>query len=389
MDRSRNLLVSPNYHSGHAKAKFLSQGLPDEEWDWSYPYLRKQMDDTVGEREHTNRLTLHSDDWFLGTATGKNGGYWEMDNWPIHHDPGRTPPGLGDLSDDVAGTMALARANPSRPTVDLWNFIYEIKDIPGMVRDVLKYMRKYGPNPKQNWPRRGKSAAEVTRDIGSGYLNWTFGWDLLIKDIVAMVTYVAAVEKRQQDLSDLRNGVLRKTVQLGDFEAFDEHTAYWGPLYQASSRYRLKIRGTQKVWARVRYKPSTETFKYRGRSDRELAEALCFGHTPSISTLWNALPWTWLIDWFSTAGDYFAANRNELRLQVDDVAIMRHATMKMHSFEWIDDSSLAVFEPNPHYSWERKLRKRWTGSPVITAYIPNLGWKQLSIINALASRYVR
>lgn len=53
-----------------------------------------------------------------------------------------------------------------------------------------------------------------------------------------------------------------------------------------------------------------------------LARRAVLGLTIDASTLWNAMPWSWLIDWYSNMGDFFEANRNIVPVQPGNVTIM-------------------------------------------------------------------
>jgi hypothetical protein len=385
--RYRELNAGTYPHSGSAIAQSV---LPPEYQSGGYHWSHRElMDDFTGNLVTTNPLSFYRDCLFLGTFNGSNG-FWTCSDWKHDFDPGFPGvSGLSTWSDDVIGTMALAQTNPNSPVLDVWNFLFELKDIPRMVKDVFKYMRKYGPNPKKNWPRSGNGAREISKDIGSAYLNWTFGWDLLFRDIAGLLDFVGAVEKRQRELEDLSSGVLKKTATIGTFTGTNHQDFYWGPLYSAASQLRVVWEAEQKIWARVRYVPSAETFKYRNSmTDYQRAKQLVFGHTPSMDTLWNALPWSWLLDWFTTAGDYFAANRNQLGVTVDDVAIMRHVTVKIKSADFISNPHNASFELNKNFAWSHRHRVRWTGLPVVTAFMPNLSIKQLSILAAIGTKFL-
>lgn len=387
--RTRYREVDPTFHnSGEAKA--LQVGLSDHHQSPTYwPRLRENMVDTTGNFSTTNPLEFHQDDWVLGWVTGQNSNSWECSKWGVRVDWGYLPSGLDDRNDDVLGTKALAITNPSRPNLNVWNFLFELKDIPMMVKSCFRLMKKYGPQSKYNkWPK-GILLPSIAGDASDIYLSWVFGWEMLISDIGKMLDIYAGVTARMKDLSDLSSGDLRKTATLSETYAYDGRTVYWGPLYNANSQLQISLECYRKIWARVRYKPTAATFAYTGQDQYALARSLVFGHNVNLDTLYNALPWSWMIDWYSSVGDYISATQNQLGVQVDDVAIMRHSTMKAKGVTFASNPHNAVFEPNPAYGWSRKARVRWTGSPVIQAYVPILQHKQLGILAALGTKYLR
>lgn len=348
---------------------------------------RQRMFDFVGNRSSTNPLEYYSDDWTVGWFSGENSAFWRCESWLQYHDAGGWAlSGLPSYTDSVAATMALARSNPSRPTLDVWNFLWELKDIPRMVKQIGDLMRKYGPNPSKNWPR----SQSLIKDIGSAYLGWTFGWDQLARDLGTMLDFVAQVEKRTKELDQLKAGDLRRTVTLINMndQVSKNNAFYCGPLYQSSVRINLRLVRARRQWVRVRYAPTAQTFKMLGADHSDLARSIAFGHVPDLSTVWNAIPWSWLLDWFSTAGDYFAANRNRLGVRVDDIAIMRYTVLKLAAAELSNPRPSSTFVENKGYHWEQKLRSRYVGGPVIEAFVPYLGAKNWSILAALATKYL-
>ncbi|DAD50625.1 maturation protein [ssRNA phage SRR6960507_11] len=383
--RYRSRELGTGLHKG-GRALALKPGIVDQYVD-DKPLLREQMHDVVGNRQSTNFLEQYQDDWVVGWYSGKNSSYWNCEKYLQYFDAGGNFPEVPDYTDAVAATMALARTNPSRPNVDVWNFLYELKDIPQMIFQVGNLMRKYGTNPAKNWPR---NKPEILRDVGSAYLGWTFGWEQLQRDLMGLLDFVGRVDQRAKELDRLMTGALRRRATLIDtvipFKI--ENAFYCGPLYQSVVRATLNMSFTRRIWVRVQYAPTSKTFQLLKGDRQELARSLVFGHRPDISTVWNAIPWTWLIDWFSTAGDYFAANRNHLGLTVSDIAIMRESYAKLNNVELVNPLSDSDFTENKHFHWHKRARVKYSGGPVITAYVPYLDGRNWSILSALAAKYL-
>lgn len=382
--RFRSREIGIGQHKG-GKAVALKPGLTDQYPD-DKPLVRESMTDFVGNRQSTNPLDQHKDDWVVGWYSGKNSSFWRCEDYLQYYDAGGNFPSVPDYTDAVAATMALARTNPSRPNVDVWNFLYELKDVPQMIFQVGNLMRKYGTNPAKNWPR---NRPEITRDFGNAYLAWTFGWEQMQRDLMGLLDFVGRVDQRAKELDRLMTGALRRRATLISTEIpFNKANAFYcGPLYQAQVRMNLSMVYTRKLWVRVQYAPTSQTFKLLDNDRRELARSLVFGHRPDISTVWNAIPWTWLIDWFSTAGDFFAANRNHLGLVVSDIAIMRESAVKLVNYELVNPRPDSVFTENKNFFWHKRARVKYSGGPVITAYVPYLDTRNWSILAALGAKY--
>lgn len=382
--RERTRVRNPAAHKGGV-GRALKPGLTDQYPD-DQPLLRERCIDVIGNRTTTNPLQLWQDDWTIGWFSGHNSSFWMCEDYLQYFDAGGHLPAYPDYSDAVAATMALARTNPSRPSVDVWNFLWELKDIPQMIFQLGTLMRKYGPNPSRNWPK----TPELARDIGSGYLGWTFGWEQLGRDLMKLLGFVDAVEKRSEEFRRLSHGSLRRRVDLLQYydTAKIDNAFYCGPLYQAKVRATLTFSVGKRLWVRVRYKPTAETFRILGADQHELANSIVFGHKPDWSTIWNAIPWTWLLDWFSTAGDYFAANRNRLATVVDDIAIMRWSVAALDKVELESPEPDSAFAENKHCLWSSKARSSYVGGPVITAFVPYLDTRNWSILAALGTKYL-
>lgn len=384
--RTRSRTVRQDFHEG-GNASHIA-GVLAPVYPANMPYLVETMVDFTGNFAFTNPLDLTQRDRVLGWVTGPNGGSnaWLCKRY-IVVDSGRAN-APNELSDSVAATKALAMTNPQRPVVDVWNFLFELKDIPQMILQIGRFAKKYGL-PAKNWPK-GLTFSGVSRDVGDAYLGWTFGWDLLAKDLIAMLDSAMSIDKRVHDLEALKAGELRKSATLftGKFPLLVQ--TYVGPLYSATSYLQFNLEYDDKIWARVRYKPSAFTLHAIGNDTLSTARSLAYGHVPSIATIWNAIPWTWLIDYFSTIGDYLNATRNNLQVIVDDIAVMKHQTIQFQNPDsWGKQLSGApiLFEVNKHYVQSYKYRRKVSG-PSAQFYIPFLNGKQLSILAALGTRFL-
>lgn len=342
-------------------------------------------DNDSGDFKLTNYLDIYKDLRMIGFLNGKNSSFWmheEYIQWANYTLEGRSIPGIP--SDAAAGTEGVARTNPSRPRVDIVQFLAELRDVPKMIfqiGDLLTRMSKA--------QRQGRRFKPTAKDVASGFLGWTFGWDPLISDLKKLLDFEKMVDDRLKELEQLRQGRLSRTVKVFS-TSFEEEWNYGfvGQLYQAQAKGTLRSLITADKWVSVRYRPTAATILPLGADARNLARSLVFGHSPDVSTLWELMPWSWLIDWFSTAGDYFAANRNHLGTTIEDIAVMTHLTATPKSWTWTTNPYSADFTVVKGYTASWKRRRRVAG-PSITASIPFLSGKQWSILSALAVTRLR
>lgn len=194
---------------------------------------------------------------------------------------------------DGYGAEAFDKMKPTKPDFNALNFLYEFKDIPQMLR-----------------ARHQKLA-----DIGSYYLALKFGWEPLLKDIVNLVNVQRGAQDRLKQLIrdngrsvrrrvTLFDNVLNKQVITGSgYGAITPILDTW--FYDYPPTFTDRHTHSDRCWASGRFKyhlpPGPRDVNWTGKMLRKI-----YGVNPSPAVLWNAIPYTWLIDWFSNAGHIIA-----------------------------------------------------------------------------------
>lgn len=208
----------------------------------------------------------------------------------------------GNLSDVAYATQAAARSNPSRPYVDVPVALLELGDIAQILRT------------------RG---ANLISSYGRQNLIYQFGIRPIVDDLFKLTRFHDQVQRRIRMMNRLEEPRgYRRTFTMGGWS----DSASYSRVMQSNQHFWTDIVNqttTQVVKAHVRWLPSGG-FNLLRDSDRErLAFQAALGGTFDRSTVWEALPWTWLVDWCSTAGEYFTANRNIIPATLSGVHIMR------------------------------------------------------------------
>lgn len=233
---------------------------------------------------------------------------------------------MSDLTSFLEGLGAegYARARPAKPDFSLANSILELKDIPGMLRQSIRLCinRIVEGNPRLYYDY-GRSAFfrkdNKTRisHTAEWYLALNFGWLPILRDITS---FMEATKKSDVSLKQLLRDEGRPIVRRRDIQV--DHR-YNDPLdvveYSVNPSPGISpIHVTQcypnEVFAEHR-KRSTATkcqfvakFRYwlpEGPRDfpwtaRLRRRMLGSRITPSVA--WNLMPWTFLVDYFSTLG---------------------------------------------------------------------------------------
>lgn len=338
-------------------------------------------DTNTGDKVHTNDLDLWYNTNGVVAIDGKTSSFWQCENYHQIWDFGvkdRNEPGLPSYT--AAATMAMARLNPSRPSVDIVQFLAELRDAPRMIFQIGDLLRRM-----TQASRAGRSFRPTAKDYASGYLGWTFGWDPLISDLRKLFNWSEHVNKRMSDLQRLKSGRLVKettTFHVKYKESWGGH--YGGPLYQAQTIFALESEIEVRQWVSVRYVPTNATLRLLDGDMYALARSLVYGHQPDWSTVWELMPWSWLIDWFTTAGDFFAANRNHLHLRLDDVSVMTYRSARpLRAYGTTNPHGARFRVANADVAYHKQRRWGWN-VPTVTAKEPFLSLKQWSILSALA-----
>lgn len=198
------------------------------------------------------------------------------------------------------GAQAWNLFKPGKPELSLSVSIAELRDLPRMLKSTLYAFRK------------------EHRNIGSQYLNVQFGWVPFISDIQKLIVTTGKLDTLLTNLYKgngkwhLRKGTV---VNKEELVAMTEWTGTNGfafspalptQLYQVPTAKTVSSSSTaRRVWfsGRFRYylpEDRMKTPEFRNNLIRKI-----YGLSISPAVLWEAMPWSWLIDYFSNAGDIF------------------------------------------------------------------------------------
>jgi hypothetical protein len=306
--------------------------------------------------------TLTKDYVTEATMTGQDGAYTydQFRAWAV--------PGTLNIAVPTNKSVAnlLADTNPARPSVDLPVSILELRDLPRLFKIAGDTFLKKG---------------------ASSYLNYQFGWKPFLNDLKGILDFHTVVDRRVRQLSALYNkGGSRHRADNGT--AFSESTASDGS-WQGNPLF-LHRTSSGTAWITVRWIPVRDLRNNIPAKDElyEKAFRAAFGLNLNIATVWEALPWSWLIDWFSDVGDYLSVYHNN----VDFVPGPCYQMVQQELYAGKGPKSL----PATSSSWPLlkvdnlstrtrviKTRTIVTPSP-ITGSVPFMTPRQLGILGSLA-----
>lgn len=268
-------------------------------------------------------------------------------------------PIVGDIFDVDAATQAAARTNPSRPYVDVVTNALQLGELFTLIRD--------GGNT-------------FFRNIGNNNLMYQFGIRPVVGDLVKMMRFTDQVNRRVGEINRLRSQHgLRRTASIGSYS----NSAKVNKFIQTQNfllREDFDVTTSLSIKAHCRWLPAGDCgVLARPKDARALAQRAVLGLTGDMSTAWELIPWSWLIDWGTDIGQYFSAHRNIIPATLSDVSVMRHTrTVAEWGGKAQDDWSCSGIR----YTRENKTRATSFVAP--TAHIPFLNGTQMGIVASLA-----
>jgi hypothetical protein len=178
--------------------------------------------------------------------------------------------------------------------------------------------------------------------ISDYWLALQFGWKPLLSDIRNFVLTQRSAQDRIKQLLRDNGKPVRRRIQLLNTSTpgnpqEGEAWGQFGPsfstyFYSGTPRFRSKYSDNDTVWASAQ-------FKYwlpdgpRDINWRRRMMAAIFGLNPTPSVVYNAIPWTWLYDWFTNLGDVISNLDAGVadRLSADYFYVMRHTESVIES----------------------------------------------------------
>jgi len=171
------------------------------------------------------------------------------------------------------------------------------------------------------------TARSFSELAGNAYLNYKFGWLQFVQDIRTLHKITTQIERRIKEFDSLaKHGGLRRSLPL-DFTSWDEYTGPWtiwstyGTFVDARFAYNVSL----KVWGtcRWRWKAGTkvsltklEAFNLAVQNVFDLGQL-------DAETIWNAIPWTWLADYFVDVNSWLAATHQSDLVEPFDICVIR------------------------------------------------------------------
>lgn len=290
---------------------------------------------------------------------------------------------------DEWGTQFIADTSPMSPRAGLAQAIVEIKreGLPHLSSETLSGLRNLG--------KRTRKRSNVLKDASDDYLSWQFGFVPLLSDARKLAQSVlemdALLGQLYRDSGRLIRRARERPLQvLSEKQTGGPSHGFPGTTTVPYIRKREGVlltreRVTRRVWFAggfIYHMPTSAGLI--ADFDRKVIEArYLFGLSVDPEVVWSLLPWSWLVDWFTTTGDVLANfTDNMVGYQVNRYAYVMAETWLTRRHELNVDMVSGPVTASHHEAY--RLRQRRQATP----YGFGLSWDefspyQLSILTAL------
>lgn len=204
----------------------------------------------------------------------------------------------------------LKSINPLRRDYTLFRNLVELRDVQRSIvslqktlLDAAKLYRSLASTPKTR--KIIFDLKENARNVPNEYLSYHFGWKQLYRDLKDLLELPAKTSKKVNflmrrsgkptTLSSIRDIVSSNTSGVSGFDyngMSTEHSVLIGSRIERTSQVRLVVN------CKWDFPPvNSVEFKRHVFAER-------IGLVPRPTDIYNLVPWTWLIDWFTGLGNY-------------------------------------------------------------------------------------
>jgi len=186
--------------------------------------------------------------------------------------------------------------------------------------------------------RRGATLRGAIGGSANGYLQWSFAWAPLIADISAVQQNLRSLRKTVDEIVSKEGRRLVRHFSVPITEYSDSETyytknpwSYYGTKNDLLYRRRVKY-PTAKFTVTVEYSYKIPDWV---KEDLYLRAALdAFGLQVNPAIVWNALPWSFVVDWFTGLGrwiDQFKIRNFETNTHITRCCISSHVERRIET----------------------------------------------------------
>jgi len=339
-----------------------------------------RCDDVVGNREGINYLYI--DKWTNERPMSVTGNsslnppiVYVFNNWPINWDgPYHLNAGSAEPSEAASVAEVGARTNPSRPEVSVPLILFElIRQIPDRIFDVgAAHIERLHPSPKP------KDKNAIVRG--------EFGWNQLYKDVTSLFNFVEHVDQRVKEFNHLftEKGLRRSRTVWTDKVTSSYSSSLFSTGFGIDAVHYVTT--SRRKWVSMVWKPDNLLKMPDATEQLRMARRVVHGWDLSPATAWQALPWSWLVDYFTNIGDLLETTRNSIGVSSSRYCVMHSAITERVTTVTTPPISIATWTKTGKWKHETKSRST-PGGLAFDAHLPLLSVRQLTTLSSIALNY--
>lgn len=274
----------------------------------------------------------------------------------------------------------IARTNPSRPVVTPFTLLQDLIELPKMLSQGLQLLGK-------PWK------AATPKGAASTYLGTVFGWMPLVEDIKKLLDLQSYIDKRCLELNRLySNRGLKRRIEMGSTNIVKSTSIAQAGSGSAIWTLPVSVSYQKQAWATIRWKPTGSVPYHPGDAAvNKLARQVVSGMSSegTLKGLWDVLPWSWMINWFTNVGNYALAYSNTVPATHSKPCFMSRCLVSfvpgVPYTTGIKSSSLS-FYCDQSYDYKKRTV---SSSTLPGCYVPFLDTFRLSVLGSLAIQRMR
>lgn len=272
-----------------------------------------------------------------------------------------------------------ASVQPDLTQVSIPNFLLEIREITRLYK-LWKYRSYETPRYIRNVKRATKK--DVVNAIPDKYIAYQFGWKPTVADLSEMIEATLGLRAKIKAFNDSIGGLIERHTYID----VDLPTSAVGTLAWPSGNHTVSYRATctRKCVASVTYAPQKiAAINQLDLTCRALLDSMGFELNPAI--VWNAIPFSFIVDWFFDVGSFlnrFRVDALELPIVLVDAYLQyKEKTTIEWSWERANDGQ---YSPRPKSAGARYTREFFHRMPCYPdfASLAGLGWKMPTLNQA-------
>ncbi|DAD49915.1 TPA_asm: maturation protein [ssRNA phage ESO000] len=265
------------------------------------------------------------------------------------------------------GPDAYNRYKPKLNSASLGQALIEMRDFIPMLKTSAKGFHDIWTSLRT---RSGKLSPKA---FGDHYLNHVFGWLPFVNDIVQTYSTYQNHSKRISQLRknngkwQTRGGTIEMIESQSDIELKEDLSGYVLPAlpaaffsddaYYSGKRVLSSVHQEyySKVWFEGRFRYYLPSLVAPDDNLNKVVNAIhMYGARVSPSLIWKVTPWTWLADWFGSAGDMISNAEDYLFGLTSLYAyVMRHTYTRN-----VNNSTIRLAGGNVQCSWQQLVETK-------------------------------